>query len=57
MNARRHTLDGDRMKLAIGILTYRQIGSSCSCGGKKKYIYISKINGCLRKWLVTSNHC
>lgn len=25
MNARRHTLDGDRTKLATGVLTYRQI--------------------------------
>jgi len=29
MNARRHTLDGNRTKLATGVLTYRQIELAC----------------------------
>lgn len=38
MNARRHTLDGDRTKLATGVLTYRQIELACLPAGVRKNV-------------------
>lgn len=49
MNARRHTLDGDRTKLATGILTYRQIGLHSPVAIKQDLYKLESE----RKWLVT----